>query len=99
MPKKCRVLRDPLKDVPLDQITHIPHGCPFCLRYFFFFFKVVEDHMPKKRRVLRDPLKDVPLDQITLTNLPLLCRFVSDGGAILPRKLTGVHVRKYCIPY
>lgn len=56
--------------------------------------QVVEDHMPARRRKLRDPLKDVPLSAITHTNLPLLCRFVSDGGAILPRKLTGVQAKK-----
>jgi len=29
MPKKRRVLRDPLKDVPLDQITPPPLGIHF----------------------------------------------------------------------
>merc|ERR1719436_2246448 len=48
--------------------------------------QVIEDHLPKVRK-LRDPLRDVPLSHITHTNLPLLCRFVSEGGAILPRKL------------
>lgn len=56
--------------------------------------QVVEDHMPAHRRRLRDPLRDVPLADITHTNLPLLCRFVSDGGAVLPRKLTGVQAKK-----
>jgi small subunit ribosomal protein S18 len=56
--------------------------------------QVVEDHMPAHRRKLRDPLREVPLADITHTNLPLLCRFVSDGGALLPRKLTGVQAKK-----
>ena len=56
--------------------------------------QVVEYQMSPKRRKMRDPLRDVPESQITHTNLPLLCRFVSEGGAILPRKLTGVSARK-----
>uniref|UniRef100_A0A7S0LD58 Ribosomal protein S18 n=1 Tax=Coccolithus braarudii TaxID=221442 RepID=A0A7S0LD58_9EUKA len=55
--------------------------------------QVVEDHLSKVRK-LRDPLRDVPLAHISHTNLPLLCRFVSEGGAILPRKLTGTKARK-----
>ena len=39
--------------------------------------------MSPKRRELRDPLKDVKLEDITHTNLPLICRFVSEGGSIL----------------
>ncbi|KAL3915098.1 MAG: hypothetical protein SGPRY_007377 [Prymnesium sp.] len=56
--------------------------------------QVVEDAMPRKKRQLRDPLKDVPIEQIVYTNLPLLNRFVSESGAILPRKLTGVPLYK-----
>tara|TARA_B110001452_G_C15215696_1_gene421592 strand:+ start:57 stop:833 length:777 start_codon:yes stop_codon:yes gene_type:complete len=56
--------------------------------------QVIEDHMTSARRKLRDPLKDTPLAEITHTNLPLLCRFVTDGGAILPRKITGVNAKK-----
>jgi len=56
--------------------------------------EVIDDHMPARRRKLRDPLKDTSLEDITYTNLPLLCRFISEGGAILPRKLTGVGARK-----
>lgn len=52
--------------------------------------QVVEDNMSKRRRKLRDPLYDVPADQIVHTNLNLLSRFVSEAGAILPRRLTGV---------
>ena len=52
--------------------------------------EVIEDHMPSARREMRDPLRDVPDEDITHTNLPLICRFLSDGGAILPRRLTGV---------
>jgi len=37
MPKKRRVLRDPLKDVPLDQITPPPPRHPFCLRLWSLF--------------------------------------------------------------
>mmetsp|Transcript_41152 Transcript_41152/g.68420 ORF Transcript_41152/g.68420 Transcript_41152/m.68420 type:complete len:301 (+) Transcript_41152:25-927(+) len=55
--------------------------------------QVVDDQMSAHRRKLRDPLKDVPLSEITHTNLPLLCRFVSEGGAILPRKITGVSAK------
>jgi len=56
--------------------------------------QVVEDHMPARRRRLRDPLKAVSKADITHTNLPLLSRFVSDNGALLPRKLTGVERHK-----
>ena len=56
--------------------------------------QVVQDHMPRRKRALRDPLKDVPQKDIQHTNLNLLSRFVSDAGAILPRKLTGVKRRK-----
>jgi len=56
--------------------------------------QVVEDHMSKRKRALRDPLHDVPENDITHTNLNLLSRFVSEAGAILPRKLTGVKGRK-----
>ena len=52
--------------------------------------EVIEDHMSPKRRALRDPLKDVKIEEITHTNLPLICRFVSEGGSILSPKLTGV---------
>ena len=56
--------------------------------------EVVLDHMPRAKRRLRDPLRDVPETQIAATNLPLLSRFVSEAGAILPRRLTGVSQRK-----
>jgi len=56
--------------------------------------EVIQDHMNRRRRQLRDPLKDVPLKDIRHTNLNLLSRFVSESGAILPRKLTGVKPRK-----
>jgi len=56
--------------------------------------EVIQDHMNRRRRQLRDPLKDVPLHDIRHTNLNLLSRFVSEAGAILPRKLTGVKPRK-----
>lgn len=56
--------------------------------------QVVEDVMPRRKRRLRDPLKDVALDEIVFTNLGLLNRFVSESGAILPRKLTGVSLKK-----
>ena len=56
--------------------------------------QVVDDHLPKSVRKLRDPLKNVQLEEITHTNLPLLNRFVSESGAILPTKLTGVGARK-----
>lgn len=56
--------------------------------------EVVLDHMPRKLQELRDPLAEVPIEEITHTNLPLLNRFVSDAGAILPRKLTGVSKEK-----
>jgi len=55
--------------------------------------QVVEDHMSKRRRTLRDPLHEVPEGEIVHTNLNLLSRFVSEAGAILPRKLTGVKGR------
>lgn len=55
---------------------------------------VIDDHMPAKRRALRDPLKDVPMSEITCTNLNLLSRFVSESGAILPKRLTGVSPEK-----
>ena len=42
----------------------------------------------------RDPLREVPATDIQHTNLSLLSRFVSDAGAILPRKLTGVKRKK-----
>merc|ERR1711920_650337 len=61
--------------------------------FAFLEQQVIEDHLPKVRK-LRDPLRGVPLSHITHTNLPLLCRFVSEGGAILPRKLTGTQARK-----
>ena len=56
--------------------------------------QVVQDHMPGTRRALRDPLRDVGEKDIQHTNLSLLSRFVSDAGAILPRKLTGVKRKK-----
>ena len=56
--------------------------------------QVVQDHMPASKRKLRDPLRDVPIADIKHTNLPLLSRFVSDAGNILPRRLTGVGRRK-----
>jgi len=56
--------------------------------------QVIEDHMNKRRRSLRDPLHDTPEGEINHTNLNLLSRFVSEAGAILPRKLTGVNGRK-----
>ena len=56
--------------------------------------QVVEQNMPRKKRMLRDPLKDVSDEELVYTNLPLLNRFVSESGAILPRKLTGVSERK-----
>mmetsp|Transcript_1348 Transcript_1348/g.3028 ORF Transcript_1348/g.3028 Transcript_1348/m.3028 type:complete len:314 (-) Transcript_1348:187-1128(-) len=56
--------------------------------------QVAEDEMHRKRRKLRDPLAETPSSEITHTNLPLLNRFVSDNGTILPRKLTGVQLKK-----
>jgi small subunit ribosomal protein S18 len=56
--------------------------------------QVAEDEMNKNRRRLRDPLIDVDKSEITHTNLPLLNRFVSDNGSILPSKLTGVKMIK-----
>ena len=50
--------------------------------------------MDRTRRKLRDPLAKTPIAEITHTNLPLLNRFVSDNGSILPRKLTGVQMKK-----
>eukprot|EP00965_Chrysotila_dentata_P228867 6196852-Pleurochrysis_carterae.AAC.2 len=55
--------------------------------------QVVENHL-KKRCELRDPLLNTPVDEISLTNLPLINRFLTDGGSILPRKRTGVHLKK-----
>ena len=52
--------------------------------------EVIEDHMSPKRRALRDPLCNVKIEDITHTNLPLICGFLSEGGSILPSKLTGV---------
>lgn len=56
--------------------------------------QVVQDGMPRQKRRLRDPLLNVPEGEITYTNLPLLSRFVSEAGAILPRALTGVSPSK-----
>merc|ERR1712060_574187 len=56
--------------------------------------EVIDDHMPARCRKLRDPLSHTPIEEITYTNLPLLCRFISEGGSILPRKLTGVSMKK-----
>ena len=56
--------------------------------------EVIQDHMNLRRRRVRDPLKDVGVRDIRHTNLPLLSRFVSEAGAILPRKLTGVSPKK-----
>eukprot|EP00908_Phaeocystis_cordata_P001905 Transcript_12032.p2 GENE.Transcript_12032~~Transcript_12032.p2 ORF type:complete len:303 (+),score=86.66 Transcript_12032:60-911(+) len=56
--------------------------------------QVAEDEMNKNRRRFRDPLIDVDKSEITHTNLPLLNRFVSDNGSILPSKLTGVKMIK-----
>lgn len=56
--------------------------------------QVVQDQMPRAKRQLRNPLRDVPEADITHTNIPLLSRFVSDAGSILPRKLTGVDRNK-----
>lgn len=52
--------------------------------------QVVQDQMPARRRRIRDPLRDVDEREIRHTNLPLLSRFVSEAGAILPKRLTGV---------
>jgi len=56
--------------------------------------QVLQDGMPLQKRRLRDPLRGVDESEISYTNLPLLSRFVSESGAILPRKLTGVSARK-----
>jgi small subunit ribosomal protein S18 len=56
--------------------------------------EVIQDHMPARKRRIRDPLNGVPERDIRATNLNLLSRFVSEAGAILPRKLTGVNLRK-----
>ena len=56
--------------------------------------EVVQDRMSSKKRQLRDPLHGTPLSAIDHTNLNLLSRFVSEAGAILPRKLTGVTPKK-----
>lgn len=56
--------------------------------------QVVQDHMPSKKRRIRDPLSDVDEREIRHTNLPLLSRFVSEAGAILPKRLTGVSPAK-----
>lgn len=52
--------------------------------------EVVQGTMSVKKRQLRDPLRNVPASRIDHTELQLLSRFVSEAGAILPRKLTGV---------
>lgn len=56
--------------------------------------RVIGTERSKRMRRLRDPLRDTPVKDITHTNLALLSRFVSDSGAILPRKLTGVCKKK-----
>ena len=56
--------------------------------------QVVRDHMPLRRIRIRDPLRDVQEREIRHTNLPLLSRFVSEAGAQLPKRLTGVSPKK-----
>ena len=71
-----------------------PLGAQEAMEADFLEEQVIEYQMSSKRRKMRDPLRDVAESEITHTNLPLLCRFVSESGAILPRKLTGVSARK-----
>ena len=70
-----------------------PLGAAEAMEADFLEEQVIEYQMSSKRRKMRDPLRDVAVE-ITHTGLPLLCRFVSESGAILPRKLTGVSARK-----
>ena len=67
-----------------------PLGAQEAMEADFLEEQVIEYQMSSKRRKMRDPLRDVAESEITHTNLPLLCRFVSESGAIPPRKLTGV---------
>ena len=46
----------------------------------------------RKRREC--PLKDVTIDDINYKNLPLLVKFISERGKILPSRVTGVCVKK-----
>lgn len=40
------------------------------------------------------PLKDVAIKDINYKNLPLLVKFISERGKILPSRVTGVCVKK-----
>lgn len=46
------------------------------------------------RRFRGCPLENVPNNQITYYNLNLLQRFVSEGGRILPSRVTAVSAKK-----
>ena len=52
--------------------------------------QVAQDAMPMRKRRIRDPLRTETNREIRHTNLPLLSRFVSEAGNILPKRLTGV---------
>ena len=66
------------------------HGTREQAELAFLEEEVVMDQLPRKKRRIRDPLADVPIPDLKHTNLPLLNRFVSEAGAVLPRRLTGV---------
>ncbi|KAG8464630.1 hypothetical protein KFE25_009998 [Diacronema lutheri] len=48
----------------------------------------------RARIKLSDPLHSVPIEEIVYTNVALLSRFVTETGAMLPRRRTGVSARK-----
>ena len=77
-----------------EEMFHAKRSTQALAELAFLEEQVAEDEMHRKRRKLRDPLAETPLSEITHTNLPLLNRFVSDNGTILPRKLTGVQLKK-----
>ena len=77
-----------------EEMFHAKRSTQALAELAFLEEQVAEDEMHRKRRKLRDPLAETPSSEITHTNLPLLNRFVSDNGTILPRKLTGVQLKK-----
>ncbi len=57
--------------------------------------KTVERRIAFRKANRRMPVRrnDIPVDQVVPTNPELLCKFTSETGKILPRRVTGVSAK------
>jgi len=57
--------------------------------------KTVERRIAFRKANRRMPVRrnDIPVDQVIHTNPDLLCKFTSETGKILPRRVTGVSAK------